>query len=49
MEKVLKGKKSQYDPPCPSRLTGGQRGQNEMNLIKDEIPVLGLDFVERSF
>ena len=26
-EKGLKGKKSQYDPPYPSRLTGGQHGQ----------------------
>ena len=26
-EKVLKGEKSQNDPPYPSRLTGGQQGQ----------------------
>ena len=26
-EQVLIGKKSQYDPPYPSRLTGGQQGQ----------------------
>ena len=28
-EKVLKGKKSQYDPPYPSRWSGGPGGQQD--------------------
>ena len=38
-EKVLKGKKSQYDPPYPSRSSvgpGGQRGQEHGVVLHDQ-------------